>query len=157
MLAFRQENHSPTTYPEISVLCSTRGLAEKVLEEGVVVSCKNQLTSGTCSGVRIIQKQQKSACLGSTLKGRGEVQGVGGLLHPSSHGEGCERCLRILAVRIFHHREIVSNVLSANYQTLLPVEMEVGEALLCGFLIRGSQLLTHHPWRQCSSLVDFTG
>lgn len=27
---------------------------------------------------------------------------------------------------IFHHREIISNVLSANYQTLLSVEMEVG-------------------------------
>ena len=44
MLAFRQEDHSPTTYPEISVLCSTRGLAEKVLEADVIVSCKNQLT-----------------------------------------------------------------------------------------------------------------
>lgn len=82
MLAFRQEDHSPTTYPEISVLCSTRGLAEKVLEEGVIVSCKNQLTSGTCSGVRIIQKQQNSACLGSTLKGRGQVQGDGWIVAP---------------------------------------------------------------------------
>ena len=54
--------------------------------------------------------------------------GMAGLLHPSSHREGCERCLRISSGCLFHHREI-SSVLSANYQTLLPVEMEVGEAL----------------------------
>ena len=43
MLAFRQENHSSTPYSEISVLCSARGLAEKVLEADII-SCKNQLT-----------------------------------------------------------------------------------------------------------------
>lgn len=129
MLAFRQENHSPTTYPEISVLCSARGLAEKVLEADVILPWKNQLTFWYLFGSQNSPETAKLCVPGQHPKGK--RPGAGGWLDCCTllTGEGCEQCLRILVGCIFHHREIISNVLSANYQTLPSVEMEVGEAL----------------------------